>query len=128
MADTLKGLNRMALINLSQGFFFVQWGDTQKPKLIKGRISKIKIKGQICKDKQKGETIINFPKIKKSNFLRITYSRAIIKGQKFQRIIQTGALIKGRIFKKYTFEPFKKKDFQEKTYLQGLIKGQILIL
>ena len=39
-------------------------GDTQKPELIKGRISKIKIKGQICKDKQKGETIINFPKIK----------------------------------------------------------------
>ena len=56
-------------------------GDTQKPKLIKGRISKIKIKGRICKDKQKGKTIINFPKIKGQIFLRITYSRAIIKGQ-----------------------------------------------
>ena len=58
-------------------------GDTQKPKLIKGQISKIKIKGRICKDKQKGKTIINFPKIKGQIFLRITYSRAIIKGQKF---------------------------------------------
>ena len=58
-------------------------GDTQKPKLIKGQISKIKIKGQICKDKQKGETIINFPKIKGRIFLRITYLRAIIKGQNF---------------------------------------------
>ena len=58
-------------------------GDTQKPKLIKGQISKTKLKGRICKDKQKGKTIINFKKIKGQIFLRITYLQAIIKGQNF---------------------------------------------